>query len=94
VGTEKRERQKANRAMRREEELRAARASAVKRTTLRWIAVVVAGLAAIVLIAWVGGAFDGDDTPAVPPPPIATSPVETLPVETLPVETSPDTSTP
>ena len=75
--------------MRREEELRAARANAVKRTTLRWVTVVVAGLAAIVLIAWVGGAFDGDDTPVVPPPPTGT-----LPVETLPAGTATETSTP
>lgn len=74
--------------MRREEELRAARASAVKRTTLRWVAVVVAGLAAIVLIAWVGGAFDGDDTPVVTLPP-----AETLPVDTA-TDTATDTSTP
>lgn len=80
--------------MRREEELRAARASAVKRTTLRWVAVVVAALAAIVLIAWVGGAFDGDDTPVAPLPPIETPPLETLPGETLPVETLPDETAP
>lgn len=67
--------------MRREEELRAARASAVKRTTLRWVAIVVAGLAAIVLIAWVGGAFDGDDTPEAPPVPVESPVVETLPGE-------------
>ena len=69
--------------MRREEELRAARASAVKRTTLRWVAVVIAGLAAIVLIAWVGGAFDGDDTPVTPVPPAETQ-----------TDTATDTSTP
>jgi hypothetical protein len=77
VGTDKRERQKANRAKRREEELKAARATKVKRTALRWVLAGVLAFAAVILIAWIGGAFDGEDE-------VPVAPVETLPI-TLPV---------
>lgn len=62
MGTEKRERQKQNRAMRREEELKRERTSAVKRRVLRISIAVAAGLAGVVFIAWLGGAFDGGDS--------------------------------
>jgi ferric-dicitrate binding protein FerR (iron transport regulator) len=81
VGTEKRERQKANRAKRREEELKAARASAVKRNVLRWSAVGLAALAAVVLIAWIGGAFDDEEEPGTDTVPALTVPEVTLPTE-------------
>ncbi|HWL44347.1 MAG TPA: peptidylprolyl isomerase [Ilumatobacter sp.] len=61
MGTAKRERQKANRALRRVEEQQEARKDTVKRNFVKWGAVIVAAFAAVVLIAWVGGAFDGDD---------------------------------
>lgn len=77
MGTDKRERQKANRAKRREEELKAARATKVKRTALRWVLAGVLALGAVILIAWIGGAFDGDEEAPVVP-------AETLPI-TLPV---------
>jgi peptidylprolyl isomerase len=64
VGTQKRERQKANRQQRLIEEARSERVSTVKRTVLRWGIGAVAALGAIVLIAWIGGAFDGDDEAA------------------------------
>lgn len=35
--------------------------SAVKRNVLRWVIVAVLALGAVVLIAWIGGAFSGDD---------------------------------
>ena len=56
MGTQKRERQKANRAKRQAEEAKAARTSAVKRNALRWVIVAIAAIAAVVLIAWIGGA--------------------------------------
>ena len=62
VGTEKRERQKANRAKRQAEEAKAARNSAVKRNAVRWVIVAIAAVAAVVLIAWIGGAFDSSET--------------------------------
>jgi peptidylprolyl isomerase len=91
VGTEKRERQKANRQQRLVEEARAERAGVVKRNALRWTIAIVAALGAVVLIAWVGGAFEGDDQAAtdVTLPPVATAPVDTTPVDTTPVETFP-----
>lgn len=61
MGTQKRERQKANRLQRQLEEQKAARVSAVKRNVLRWVIVAVLALGAVVLIAWIGGAFSGDD---------------------------------
>jgi len=63
VGTEKRERQKANRHQRQLEEQKAARTAAVRRNVLRWIIIAVLALGAVVLIAWIGGAFGGDDEP-------------------------------
>lgn len=61
MGTAKRERQKANRALKRIEEEQEVKKAAIKRNTLKWGAAIVAAFAAVVLIAWVGGAFDGDD---------------------------------
>lgn len=93
VGTEKRERQKANRARRQAEQVRAARSDAVKRNALRWVAVVLAAVAGVVLIAWIGGAFDGgdDDDKApstsvpftVPQISVATSVADTVPASTV-----------
>jgi len=92
VGTEKRERQKANRQQRLMEEAKAERAGAVRRNAVRWGAALVAAIGAVVLIAWVGGAFDGgeDDEAevAVTLPPLDTTPVETLPKPTVEI---PDT---
>ena len=62
VGTQKRERQKANRAKRQAEQAKAARTSAVKRNAVRWVIVAIAAVAAVVLIAWIGGAFDSSET--------------------------------
>ena len=57
-----------------------ARVSAVKRTVLRWIIIAVLALAAVLLIAWIGGAFSGDDEPDTTVPTI-TAPTVTAPVE-------------
>ncbi|MFP5489539.1 MAG: FKBP-type peptidyl-prolyl cis-trans isomerase [Acidimicrobiia bacterium] len=77
MGTQKRERQKANRLQRQMEEQKAAKVSAVKRNVLRWIIVAVLALGAVVLIAWIGGAFSGDDeadsTTSTVPPTLATT---------------------
>lgn len=82
MGTEKRERQKANRAARQVQEAQAAKVTAVKRNAVRWGAAVVAGLGAVVLIAWIGGAFSGDDD--------ETSTLSTSP--SLPSSSTPDGS--
>jgi peptidylprolyl isomerase len=98
VGTEKRERQKANRQQRLVEEARVERASTVKRNVVRWTAAVIAAVGAIVLIAWVGGAFDSADEEEVAPvitlPPLETTPVDTTPVDTTPVPPKPDVEIP
>lgn len=68
MGTEKRERQKANRLQRQIEQHRAERTNAIKRNVVRWIIIAVLALGAVVLIAWIGGAFSGDDEPATTVP--------------------------
>ena len=81
MGTEKRERQKANRQQRLIEEQKAARASAVKRNVLRWTIIALLAIGAVVVIAWIGGAFSGEDETEGTIAPV------TLP-ETLPTETT------
>jgi hypothetical protein len=86
VGTQKRQRQKANRAQRQAEELREARSSAVRRNVVRWVVVAVAAIGAVILIAWVGGAFSGDDDET----PTSTVPItfpEISVASTLPADT-------
>ena len=100
MGTEKRARQKANRQQRLIEEAKLERTSAIKRNFLRWTLVGVLAVGAVVFIAWIGGAFSGDDeedasslfdsdstTPATLP--LDTTPLDTTPVDTTPVETTP-----
>ena len=96
VGTEKRERQKANRQQRLIEEARAERAGVDKRNALRWTMGIVAAVGAVVLIAWVGGAFDGDDEEAteITLPAVDTTPIDTTPVDTTPVPPKPDVEIP
>lgn len=96
MGTEKRERQKANRQQRLVEEARAERAGVVKRNALRWTIGIVAAIGAVVLIAWVGGAFGGDDEAetVVTLPPVDTTPVDTMPVETFPTPPKPEVEIP
>ncbi len=80
MGTEKRERQKANRAMRDAEVAKAERLSTVKRNAIRWTGAIIAAFAAVVLIAYFGGAFDDDG--------------ETLTTATLPTVPAVATTTP
>ncbi len=65
MGTAKRERQKTNRALKLQEEAKAARVSTVKRGALRWGIGALVAIAGVVLIAFIGGAFDGDSNPDV-----------------------------
>jgi peptidylprolyl isomerase len=95
VGTEKRERQKANRAQRQLEEARAQKVDATKRTFLRLVSIAVLAVGAVVLIVWVSGGFSSDDTPeaAVTVPPV-TIPIDTTPVVTFPVPDKPEVELP
>jgi peptidylprolyl isomerase len=101
VGTEKRARQKANRQQRLIEQAKLERTSTIKRNFLRWTLVGVLAVGAVVFIAWIGGAFSGDDeddasslfdsdstTPANTLP-LDTTPIDTTPIDTTPVETTP-----
>lgn len=69
MGTPKRERQKENRRQRQIEEARAERVDTVRRNVVRWGLIAVVAVAAVVVIAWIGGAFGGDEdgAPAVDP---------------------------
>ena len=87
MGTQKRERQKANRQQRLIDEAKAERSATIKRNVVRWSLAAVLAIAAVVLLAWIGGAFSGDDETE------ATIPDITLPVETVPVETVPEVTT-
>ncbi|MFZ8997722.1 MAG: FKBP-type peptidyl-prolyl cis-trans isomerase [Ilumatobacteraceae bacterium] len=95
MGTDKRARQKANRLQRQHEQQRAARVGTIKRNVVRWSIVAVAALAGVVFIAWLGGAFDGDDTesdtgtaPTIPEAPTLDTPdkPEVVIPESLPTE--------
>lgn len=93
VGTSKRERQKANRAQRRAEDARAQRRNKIQRTGLQWGVGIVAAFAAVLLIAWLTGAFGGDDTSQSDAEPIPT-PSETIPIDSLPIDSLPTESAP
>jgi hypothetical protein len=94
VGTEKRERQKANRALKQEQIERAA----ARRKTLRWVVIGVGAVAGVFLLAWIASTIVGDDDdPATPTetivPADVTLPDATLPEVTLPEATVPATTT-
>jgi hypothetical protein len=89
VGTEKRERQKANRALRNQQEVQAA----ARRTMLRKVAIGVAGVVAVIVFVWIASAIVSDDdtpvTPAtLPDTPDATVPTDTTPSATVPADTT------
>ena len=83
MGTEKRERQKANRALKHQQEVQ----SAARRSTYRKVAIGVGAVVAIILFVWIASNIVGSDDDG------PTTPV-TLP-ETVPGtsgETDPDTT--
>ncbi len=92
MGTEKRERQKANRAYKQQQ----LQQEASRRKTFRFIAIGVGAVAAVFLFAWIASNFVGDDDPAPVPidtivttPPVdVTAPIETTPAETTPADGS------
>jgi cyclophilin family peptidyl-prolyl cis-trans isomerase len=85
VGTEKRERQKANRAMRQQQLAKVEQQERRKRTAGKVAVGVIVAVLAVLGIAWIGGAFDDDDEGDV-----ATAPEATVPVASTPVATVPD----
>ena len=89
MGTQKRERQKANRQQRLIEEAKIERNSTIKRNVIRWSLAAVLAVGAVVLIAWIGGAFSSDESADTTLPAQDTTPVDTTPVETTPAVTTP-----
>ena len=63
MGTEKRERQKANRALKHQQEVQAV----ARRKLYRKIAIGVAGVVALVLFVWIASTIVGDDEEPVTP---------------------------
>jgi ferric-dicitrate binding protein FerR (iron transport regulator) len=63
VGTEKRERQKANRALKQQEAVR----QQSRRKVTRWILIAVGAVAGVFLLAWIAGTVVGDDEDPVTP---------------------------
>jgi ferric-dicitrate binding protein FerR (iron transport regulator) len=88
VGTEKRERQKANRALKQQQMEQAAS----RRKMTRRIAIGVAAVAGVFLVAWIASNFVADDDPT--PTPAVTVPDVTLPDASLPDVTLPAVSVP
>ncbi|HSP28780.1 MAG TPA: hypothetical protein VLN74_09545 [Ilumatobacteraceae bacterium] len=87
MGTEKRERQKANRALKHQQQVQAV----ARRKIYRKVAIGVAAVVALVLFVWVASNIvSDDDEPSTPP---ATVPVDT-PDTTTPDATTPDATTP
>jgi hypothetical protein len=84
VGTEKRERQKANRAQKQQQ----LHQEASRRKTFRLIAIGVGAVAGVFLLAWIASNFVGSDNPSTPNDPVVTVPV-TLPEITAPQITTP-----
>lgn len=70
MGTEKRERQKANRALRQQQELQ----QAARRKRLRFVAIGAAAVAGVFLLAWIASTFVGEDDPATPTPVVTEAP--------------------
>jgi hypothetical protein len=68
VGTEKRERQKANRALKHQQELQ----QASRRKRVRVIAIGVAAVAGVFLVAWIASTFVADDEEPTTPSPVVT----------------------
>jgi hypothetical protein len=89
VGTEKRERQKANRALKQQQ----LEKQASRRSTTRWILIGVGAVAGVFLLAWIASNFVGEDDPT-PVQPIVTQPVVTQPADTVPADTVPAPTTP
>jgi hypothetical protein len=80
VGTEKRERQKANRALKHQQEVQ----SAARRKMYRKVAIGVGAVVAIILFVWIASSIVGTDDDDGPTTPV------TLP-ETVP-DTAPDST--
>jgi hypothetical protein len=86
VGTEKRERQKANRALKHQQEVQAA----ARKKLYRKVGIGIAAVAAIVLFVWISSNIvGGDDDEPITPVTLPGIPLDTVPLDTAPVDTAP-----
>ena len=86
MGTEKRERQKANRALKHQQQVQAV----ARRKLYRKVAIGVAAVVALVLFVWIASTVvGGDDEPSTPP---ATVPVTPDTVADTTVDSAPPTT--
>jgi len=86
VGTEKRERQKANRALKHQQEVQAV----ARKKLYRKVGLGIAAVAGIVLFVWIASnAVGGDDDQPAPPATLPGTPFDTIPLDTIPLDTIP-----
>jgi hypothetical protein len=92
VGTEKRERQKANRALKHQQEQQAVS----RRKLYRKVGIGVAAVAALVLFVWIASnVVSDDDEPSTPITPVTLPEIiDTVPDTTASDTTAPDTTAP
>ena len=90
VGTAKRERQKANRRQRLEAQARGRRAGTIRRNVRRIGIGAIATVGVAVLVVWLGGAFDGEETEAAENQVIDDASTEVLPTPPKPDVVLPD----
>lgn len=91
MGTEKRERQKANRALKNQQ----IQQQASRRKTMRLIAIGVGAVVGVFLIAWIASNFVSNDSPSTPTDTVVTESIVpgTIPLGTLPTPGTVATST-
>jgi len=86
VGTDKRERQKANRALKHQQEVKAV----ARKKLFRKVGLGVAAVAGIVLFVWIASnVVSGDDDQPAPPATLPGIPLDTIPLDTIPLDTIP-----
>jgi len=86
VGTEKRERQKANRALKHQQEVQAV----ARKKLYRKVGLGIVAVAGIVLFVWIASnVVGGDDDQPAPPATLPDTPIDTVPLDTVPLDTVP-----
>ena len=86
MGTQKRERQKANRALKHQQEVQAV----ARKKLYRKVGLGIVAVAGIVLFVWIASnVVGGDDDQPAPPATLPDTPIDTVPLDTVPLETVP-----
>jgi len=85
VGTQKRERQKANRALKHQQEVKAV----ARKKLYRKVGLGIAAVAGVVLFVWIASNIvGGDDEGPVTPVTLPGIPLDTTPLDTTPLDTT------